>query len=119
MEISVNIQTNMSGVPAKVRALKNNNGLGLALANEALVGMDKYVPFRDGWLANSAVAQPFKVTYSMPYAKAMYYGVGKGGSTIHYSKQGHPIATSYWADAFASAGGAEQVAAAGTAYLKG
>lgn len=54
--------------------------------------MDKYVPMRTGDLAGSVdTTTPWKVSYTMPYARRIYYGEG-----FSFSKEKHPLARSMW-----------------------
>lgn len=94
MAVSVTIHPErLQGV---VRRIARDEGLGAFMSSEAARGMDPYVPFRDGTLSKSAdTSRPFHVTYSTPYANAIYRGIMKGRSiTIHTDK--HPKATKQW-----------------------
>ena len=107
-----NVKVNMSGVAAKVQRIKTDEGLGRYLANEAMRGMDKYVPARTLQLSKSAtVSKPFHVRYGAKYATYPFHGKGK----IHQDV--HPLATKEWHKAYAAAHGAE-LGKVGTEYLR-
>lgn len=105
-------KVDMSGVKAKVRKITTNRGLGLYLANEAADGMDKYVPMRTGQLASSTSVKPLVVKYTAEYAVYPFNGYG-----MKFRKDKHPLATSRWDRAYASASG-ESLGRLGTAYVK-
>lgn len=90
------VTDNVSGIAKKVGKLSKNSGLGMFAATALVKAMEPYVPFRTGALSQSHKQQPWKVTYSAPYARPMYYGVVRGTS-VRYTKEHHPQATSRWA----------------------
>lgn len=108
------VKADMSGVSAKIAKIKTDQGLGKELADTAMRGMDKFVPYRSGALSDSVQAAPFKVSYNTPYARRMFYGEG-----FKFTKSQHLDATARWDLAYEQAGGREQLAKAGTDYLKG
>lgn len=63
------------------------------LANELVTATDQYVPFRDGYLKNSATISIDGgfIQYNMPYARRLYYGDG-------FNFKGAPIRGSRWVD---------------------
>lgn len=76
----------------------------LYLYAELLAGeVDKYVPFRTGFLSQSAFKNGKRVpqnddtdkavfiNYQAPYAARMYYGEG-----FNFSRNSHPLAKAYW-----------------------
>lgn len=106
------VRVDMSGATSKVERIKADDGLGRYLANEALRGMDKYVPARTLQLSKSAqVSKPFVVNYGAKYARYPFYGKGR----IHQDV--HPMATKRWDKAYSAAHGAE-LGRAGTEYLR-
>jgi hypothetical protein len=58
--------------------------------------MDKYVPMRVGNLATNLDIETDHIVYESPYAEYQYYGISKKGKPLNYSKDKHPLATSYW-----------------------
>ena len=112
--MSISVKVDMSGVGRKITKICTNKKLGQHLANVAAKGMDKYVPMRTGQLSGSHTEKPFHVIYTAPYAKYPYNGRG-----MRFTKDHHPNATSHWDKAYAAAGGEEQLAKAGTDFLKG
>lgn len=93
--LEITVKDNIHGLVQKIGKLKTNNGLGLYAAKELVKQMEPYVPFRSGALSQSHKEKPWKVTYSAPYARPMYYGVVKGTS-VRYTTEHHPQATSRW-----------------------
>lgn len=86
-------KVNMHGAVAKVKAICSNRKVGQFAASEAERLMQPYVPERERALIGSAIATPFKVTYSMPYAHYQWNGVSKNGKELNYTKT---TATSHW-----------------------
>ena len=78
-------------VDSKLDKLAKNQSLGMFGANQMLIGMDPYVPFEHGDLSGDAIAEPFGVIYTQPYAKAQYYGTG-----FNHTKAQHPLAMAKW-----------------------
>lgn len=105
------MKADMSGAAAKLSRIAKDRGLGQFLASEAQRGMGPFVPFRTGALEASAVATPFKVTYTAEYATYPYHGRG----TIR--QEHHPNATSRWDRAYAAAHG-QELGDAGTEYVR-
>lgn len=110
--MAVKIKVDMKGVGEKINRIKADEGLGRYLANEALRGMDKYVPARTLQLSKSAqVSKPFHVRYGANYARYPFYGKG------HIHQDVHPLATKRWDRAYAAAHG-DELGKAGTEYLR-
>lgn len=79
-----------------VRKIARDEGLGAFMSTEAADGMEPYVPAREKDLMKSAdPSRPFHVTYSTPYASAVYNGIMKGRA-IKIHTDIHPRATSRW-----------------------
>lgn len=93
--LEINVKDVTQGIAKKIGKLGTDNGLGLYAATLLVKMMEPYIPFRTGALSQSHKQQPWKVTYSAPYAKVMYNGVVKGTS-VRYTKEHHPQATSKW-----------------------
>ena len=85
------MKVDMSDAVSSIKRIRTDRAFGLFLAQEAMKGMDAYVPFRDGALSKSAKAEPFEVTYDTPYAKKVYEG-----QNMTISQERHPKATSRW-----------------------
>lgn len=109
----VKVTVDMKGAKSKLEGFKTDQALGLFLAQTALTGMRPYVPFDTGLLDSSAYATPWAVEYPASYAKYVYYGGG-----MNFKREHHAKATSQW-DAAYSAEHAQELAEAGTRYLKG
>lgn len=68
--------------------------------------MDKYVPMRDGNLADYYI-EGNNVVYDQPYAKYQYRGMREDGThainEANRDRSKHPLATSYWDKVMVSA----------------
>lgn len=94
--MAVNVTVHPERLQNVVRKIARDDGVGAFMASEAARGMDPYVPYRDGGLSESAdPSRPFHVTYSTPYAAAIYRGIIKG-KAIHIHTDKHPRATKQW-----------------------
>lgn len=101
---------NTEGVKKKVENLIDDNTM-LQIHNLFAKMCDEYVPFLEGPLSQSALAQVNKdyVQYGgsgyvtegrpsgVPYARYQYYGVG-----FNHTKDYHPKATAFWDKAMMS-----------------
>lgn len=66
--------------------------------------MDKYVPFREGTLAETVIMNgeitknvtKNTITYSQPYAEYVYKGISESGNPLNYSTDKHSYAGPYW-----------------------
>ena len=73
--------------------------------------MDKYVPMREGTLAETVIidGEPTRnvtsdsITYTQIYAKYVYNGISKSGKPLNYSTDKHSLATHHWDKAMVSA----------------
>lgn len=74
--MSVQIQFNATQVLHRKGGGHNYLGMKRFIANEFVRLTDPFVPFREGYLKNSAtIANDGSfVQYSMPYARRLYYG---------------------------------------------
>lgn len=109
------VTVDMAGVERKAKAIPSDSGFGLFLATEAMEGMEPYVPYDTGLLRDSAVAEPFLVSYHTPYARRVFFG-----KDLHFHQDEHlnaTVRTARWDVAYQAAHGSE-LAAAGTRYLK-
>ncbi|MCS6156553.1 minor capsid protein [Lactiplantibacillus plantarum] len=61
-----------------------------ALVNQAMSDMEQFVPKDQGHLRDSvhATSNGSQITYSMPYAKAQFYGIINGHPVNNYSTPG-------------------------------
>lgn len=97
---------------SEIKQVLHGSRLGQFAANEAMKGMDEYVPYRTGQLADSASAKPWQVSYSANHARPVYYGTRK-----RFNRAMHAKACALWGDAYAKGNGAK-LARAMTNYLK-
>ena len=130
--------------PASIADRIIDDDVGTFLASEWSRYFAKYVPMREGILAQDITIEPFQVTYNSPYAhyqwmgnlyvdpitlKGAFYdsnygfwsrpGVSKipTGIPLNYSKEQNPLATSHW-EVPAYNAFKDTVARAVTHYLK-
>ena len=131
--------------PASIADRIIDDDVGTFLASEWSRYFAKYVPMREGILAQDITIEPFQVTYNSPYAhyqwmgklyvdpitlKGAFYdpdygfwsrpGVSKipTGIPLNYNKEQNPLATSHW-EVPAFEAFKDDVARAVTQYLKG
>ena len=131
--------------PASIADRIIDDDVGTFLASEWSRYFAKYVPMREGILAQDITIEPFQVTYNSPYdhyqrmgnlyvdpitLKGAFYdpdygfwsrpGVSKipTGIPLNYSKEQNPLATSHW-EVPAFEAFKDDVARAVTQYLKG
>ena len=50
--------------------------------------MDKYVPYREGFLRSNVDIQSDSITYESPYARYQYNGISKSGKPLNYTTPG-------------------------------
>lgn len=82
----------LAGCYRKIDRIKASSRLGLFAAEEAARLMTKYIPWDTGALTESAdTSEPWFVSYSMEYAKRVYYG-----NHLRFKKDVHPQARSHW-----------------------
>ena len=97
----------------------NSPSTMIAIYNTLAKRCDPYVPMQEGMLANTVVVTDKCVRYILPYARYQYYGEVYGpnypikengmivgwwspphkhptGRAINYSKEMHPLASSFW-----------------------
>ncbi|WP_028125654.1 minor capsid protein [Eremococcus coleocola] len=69
----IKVDVDFSGIEEKLSpgAIKRGQ---FAMANQALMEMEQYVPMRKGTLRAGAVADQRGVTYPGPYGRAHFYG---------------------------------------------
>ena len=80
--MSVQVRMNPIAQILAVRGLENEGPAQQFIGNEVRRRCDKYVPFRDGPLKNTAqvVNGGKEVHYIQPYARAQYYSARRFGS---------------------------------------
>ena len=96
--------------------LQNGGPVHAFFTNECAKAMDEFVPFDEGNLAGSVIAngQPTEnvtidtITYTGGYAKYVYYPT-RNGKEITYSHDKHPLAGPYWDKAMWTAKGKDVV----------
>lgn len=131
--------------PKEILAHIFDDDVGIFVASEWSRYFAKYAPMQTGTLAQSVDIEPFKVTYTQPYAHYMWEGVKyvdpiykKGGFhnadgsrwwsrpgvtkietniPLNYSKEINPLAQSHWEEP-AQEAFSKDVANAVTQYLR-
>ena len=74
----VSIKIDLKGVEKKVSPENFAKGK-LAIANQALLDMDPFVPKRRGVLRSSGHVRKDAIVYAQPYARIVYYGRKRKG----------------------------------------
>lgn len=69
----VNVDVDFSVLDQKFSEASLKKG-ELAMANQALMDMERFVPLREGNLRSGAHAKSGEVTYPGPYGRAQFYG---------------------------------------------
>lgn len=121
LQLKVDVDVNVDKIQGQLDKLANDADLGL-FTHKLLAKMcDPYVPMDTGVLSQTVEISKDAVNYNQPYARYQYFGevygpnipitedgeiVGwfspKGkkkyptGRKINYSKEKHPLATSFW-----------------------
>lgn len=90
-----------------------NERVGIFTAETCARYFNQYVPMEKGNLSQTYTTEPYKITYEMPYAHRIYTG-----TNFNFSKQQHPLATSYW-DKAAYAAQKGNIAKEISDYIKG
>lgn len=77
------------------------------LASTCAKKMDKYVPFRNGMLADYIIVEDRFIIYHQDYAAYQYYGQRKDETHVidpaNRDRSKHPLASSYWDEKMKSA----------------
>ena len=71
-----------------------NDKVGIFTAETCGRYFNPFVPMRTGFLSQNYKTEPFQITYTSPYAKKMYEGIG-----YNFSKEQHTNAIAYWNEA--------------------
>ena len=68
------------------------------LAIQAMVDMDQFVPYKGSHLSTqvSIGLDGKSIVYSVPYARAQFYGMINGHEVKNYTRTTHPQATKRW-----------------------
>lgn len=74
----VSIKIDLKGVEKKVSPENFAKGK-LAIANQAMLDMDPFVPKRKGELRSSGHVRQDSIIYATPYARIVYYGRKRKG----------------------------------------
>lgn len=83
--LEIKVTGNTSGVERKVGKLSKDDGLGTFAATTLARMMRPFIPERDSILINTFRVKPWKLSYTAPYARPMYYGT-VNGTTVKYHK---------------------------------
>lgn len=76
--VSASVKIDLKGVEKKVSPANFAKGQ-LAIANQMLLDMDRFVPKRKGILRSSGHVRQDAVVYATPYARLLYYGKKRKG----------------------------------------
>lgn len=81
----IRVKVDFSGIENKFAAKQKGQ---LAMANQALLEMEQYVPMLDGHLRGGASAVENGVKYPGPYGRAHFYGTNGIVTFNHYTTPG-------------------------------
>ncbi|ETA75092.1 minor capsid protein [Ligilactobacillus equi] len=92
--MSITVKTDLSGLRTTKKRLQ---AAQYNLGNQIMSDMDQFVPYKAGHLSGSAHLKrvgdgKFTVSYTTPYARKQFYGVG----IKNHTRTVHPMATSRW-----------------------
>lgn len=95
--MGVKVKINLDGLKRKTSSAALLKARRI-VANESLAAMDKYVPYLEGNLSKQVyiATDGSKLVYTMPYAKAQFYGVINGSPVSHWTTATHKLATKRW-----------------------
>lgn len=95
--MSVRVSTDLSGLNGMLSGQRLQRAQ-YVLVNQAMADMDKFVPYKQGHLSTQvAIGLDGKsIVYTVPYAKAQFYGMINGHEVKNYTKTVHPEATKRW-----------------------
>lgn len=95
--MGVKVTTNLSKIDSMLSGARLQRAQ-YVLANQAMTDMDPFVPYKGGHLSTQvAIGQDGKsIVYTVPYARAQFYGMIKGHEIKHYTRNVHPQATKRW-----------------------
>lgn len=95
--MGVKVKINLDGLKRKTSSAVLLKARRI-VANESLAAMDKYVPYLEGNLSKQVyiATDGSKLVYTMPYAKAQFYGVINGSPITHWTTATHKLATKRW-----------------------
>ena len=68
------------------------------LTKYTLRAMQRYMPWKTGRTARVLTKKtaPDEITVDAPYARYLYYGVGKSGKPLNYTRTHNKLAGPYW-----------------------
>lgn len=96
MAFSVKININKGAV----KRITGDRRVGIFTAESFAKHANPFVPMYTGALSQNYKTEPYKVTYTAPYARKMFYGTG-----FNFSKESHQLATARWDKATKTAKG--------------
>ena len=112
MKITVKIDS-----PSKITKRILDDKVGKFLAETWGKIFEKYTPMDSGLLSQRYDTEPYKVIYTQKYSYYQWYGIGKSGRPLNYSKEKNRLAQSHWEEA-AQRDRKNEVAKAVTDYLR-
>lgn len=74
-----------------INRIVNNKDVGLFTAETCARYMNPYVPMDTGMLSQNYITEPWKVTYTQPYARYQFLG-----TEFNHNLEHHPLATARW-----------------------
>lgn len=101
-DVKVEVKVNLSGLEKKLGKENLTKGK-LAMANQMLLDMDRYIPMKHGSLRASGYVTPGRawIRYNTPYARTQFYGIvshpwGRSGPSVPIKKYTTPGTGKRW-----------------------
>lgn len=88
--LDIKVTANTSGVSKKVGKWSKDSGLGNFAAMTLARMMRQFIPERNSVLINTFNVSPWKLSYTAPYARPMYYGMVKGTEVKYHKATARP-----------------------------
>lgn len=95
--MGIHVDVNLSNLESRFNATTNKRARQ-ALGRQAITDMDRFVPYRHGELSQNVVmnSDASKIIYTVPYARAQFYGIIHGSPIQNYTTNTHPQAGKRW-----------------------
>lgn len=95
--MGVNVSVDLSGMASKLNGASLKNARKEVL-NQMESDMQPFVPYRQGNLMNDTAMSldATQLIYTVPYAKAQFFGIIHGSQVKHYTTTNHSKATKRW-----------------------
>lgn len=95
--MGIHVDVNLSNLDSRFNAT-NNKRARQTLGRQAITDMDRLVPYRQGEMSRNVIlnSDAHKIIYTVPYARAQFYGIIHGSPVLNYTTKTHPQAGKRW-----------------------